>query len=332
MLGDAGVVTVQVDESAAASMSPVPLASPALRLLNYSVETTLSLLGDTVTTDAGQLVTSAPAITVLLAFATPVVGVTIDTFVVVGAGVTAGSFVEVEPGLMFSISISMGQSPTVTVNVPDSAHGITPPNVPATVQCTYKPSVSLSSSVVSNGESTSMVVVPVTATFGTAVLGVHSGSFAVEGGVVDGISLVGPAHGPYTQAVLSVQLFGVETVSVGVITTSSAIVPAPNSPDEFVFSYTPLVTLSFGDNLSPGSVTSIVATTVTATFATPVSGVSASDFLINGASGFGFQQATPMVYVIGLTLGPASTVEVSMEANSGSVSPPNAFGGTVAIR
>lgn len=112
------------------------------------------------------------------------------------------------------------------------------------------------------------------------------------------------------------------------VDSSGAIVPPNAQATPVTFGYTPAVSLSFSERLESGDATGLVNLTVTATFATPVSGVTAEDFNITGALPRGYHVVSDTQFSMDFEIYNATEhvrheVWVRLAAASGTITPPN---------
>lgn len=94
------------------------------------------------------------------------------------------------------------------------------------------------------------------------------------------------------------------------------------------FAYTPAVALTFSDELVSGDSTGLVNLTVTANFATDVTGVAKSDFTVTGAIPGEFRPLSASKYSLDLVVFNATEaivheVWVKFYAATGNIYPPN---------
>jgi len=117
-------------------------------------------------------------------------------------------------------------------------------------------------------------------------------------------------------------------VVIGMEARSGHIWPPNAAAKRVTFEYTPTVSFTFSEELLPGDTTGLTNLTVTATFATGVTGVAKSDFIVTGATTHEFAALTKRHYALNISVFNATEYEpniitVNLEGRSGNIFPPN---------
>lgn len=281
--------------------------------------------------------TSLIEVEVLCTFNVPVRLVALRDFVVSGGisqsfKVLSGAALSAE----YSFGIAIGDFEHVSVHMEPRSRIILPPNRASNVltllyanAATFRVwglrNVSDAEEVgvpLSNQATTSLTGIRVQLTFGTKV---HNFTF-----VEDVVSVGAEYAAPVVR--LSDTLFetrlrigDVEHVVLDLPKASGVMYPPNADAPTLSLVYAPAVELQFSHQLRSGDATALTQLTVFAVFNTPVTNVSISDIVVVGAAKANFLcHEGGTLCAVDIFLGNFSTVEVSMAARSGSITPPNA--------
>ena len=292
----------------------------------------------------------APTVHVTATFDSAVSGVAVADFglaVTAGVGVTTGlTALDGVPSTRWILSISLVsnlQPANVTVSqMPAQSGSITPPNnaTDGGFQLTYQPpQPTYSAGGLSSGDSTASNALAFTATFSSPVSGVAVSDFGLDasGMAVSPPSIVALGGSPSTQWVLTTVIAdrpttGTPVTVASMVEKSGSIDPANAAGTApFTLVYTPPVpTLSSGAGPS-GSYVAGPDHTFTATFTSPVSGVTTSDFLFSSVGvgttkSVAAQGASPStVWVLSVSVSaPLKDATLVVRLPASVASPPNA--------
>mgnify|MGYP000415417846 CR=1 FL=1 len=295
----------------------IPFTEPSnTLLLGYVPAVVLSTpLGPSQATSS-----TTTSLVVRATFGSAVVGFTASSVVASGCEVVSVSALSTE---VYDVAVDViGTTQHITVDIPDSAPGVQPPNAAASspFTFTYTPKATLTMPPTDVGASS----VDITATFPTPVTGVDTSAFTVTGGaIVTSVVSVDGVDGNGTVFAVKVDASSASSATVSMGVGAGAVSPPVAASNILSLTYKPPVTLSWSNGLMSGDVTSLTEVTVTATFGSPVSGVALSDFQVAGGvvqSG-SLVSSSSTAYSVVISLGADVDVSVTMLADSGSIIP-----------